>query len=57
MSEQEYILDTIRESCPLAKIFKEKGDLKSARELLDGVNEILDRLAYLDYRSRNNGKR
>ena len=57
MSEQEYILDTIRESCSLAQIFKEKGDLKSARELLDGVNEILDRLAYLDYRSRNNGKR
>ena len=57
MSEQEYILDTIRESCSLAQIFKEEGDLKSARELLDGVKEMLDRLVYLDYRSRNEGKR
>ena len=56
MSEPEYILDTIKAACSLAAIFKAKGDLKSARELLDRVNEILDRLTYLDDRRRNDGK-
>lgn len=51
-----YILDTVKASCSLAEIFKAKGDLKSARELLDGVSEILDRLTYLDDRRRNYGK-
>ena len=51
-----YILDTVNASCSLAEIFKAKGDLKSARELLDGVEEILDKLTYLDYRRRNDGK-
>ena len=53
---REYILDTVKASCSLAEIFKAKGDLKSARELLDGVAEIMDRLTYLDYRRRNDGK-
>lgn len=57
MSDTELILNTIRESCSLAQIFKAKGDLKSASEILDGVREILDRLVYLDYRSRDYGKR
>ena len=51
-----YILDTLKAACSLAEIFKAKGDLKSARELLDGVAEIMDRLTYLDYRRRNDGK-
>ena len=51
-----YILDTLKAACSLAEIFKAKGDLKSARELLDGVEEIMDRLTYLDYRRRNDGK-
>ena len=51
-----YILDTLNASCSLAEIFKAKGDLKSARELLDGVEEIMDRLMYLDYRRQNDGK-
>ena len=56
-SEYElYILDTLKAACSLAEIFKAKGDLKSARELLDGVEEILDKLMYLDYRRQNDGK-
>lgn len=55
MSEAEYILDTIKASCSLAEIFKAKGELKSAMELLDGVAEIMDRLTYLDYRRRKMG--
>ena len=51
-----YILDTVNASCSLAEIFKAKGDIKSARELLDGVAEIMDRLMYLDYRKRNDWK-
>ena len=51
-----YILDTVKASCSLAEIFKANGDLKSARELLDGVEEIMDSLIYLDYRRRNDGK-
>ena len=51
-----YILDTVKASCSLAEIFKANGDLKSARELLDGVEEIMDRLMYLDYRRQNDGK-
>ena len=53
---REYILDTVKAACSLAEIFKAKGDLKSARELLDGVAEIMDRLTYLDDRRRNDGK-
>ena len=56
MSEAENILDTIKAACSLAAIFKAKGDIKSARELLDGVAEIMDRLTYIDDRRRNYGK-
>lgn len=52
----EYALYTIKAACSLAAIFKAKGDQKSARELLDRVNEILDRLTYLDDRRRDDGK-
>lgn len=41
------IVETIAASCALAEVLKSKGDLKGARELLDGVAEILDRLMYL----------
>ena len=51
-----YILDTLKAACSHEEIFKAKGDLKSARELLDGVAEIMDRLTYLDDRRRNDWK-
>ena len=41
------IVETIAASCALAEVLKSKGDLKGAREQLDGVAEILDRLMYL----------
>ena len=37
MSEAEYIIDAVKSACDLAEILKAKGDLKGAREILDGV--------------------
>lgn len=51
MSGAEYIMDTITKACDLAEILKAKGDLKGAREILDGVAEIQDRLMCLNERS------
>ena len=51
-----YILDTLKAACSHEEIFKAKGDLKSVRELLACVAEILDKLTYLDDRRRNEGK-
>ena len=47
MSNIEYIMETVRSACSLAMAFKEKGCLKDARELLDCVAEIEDRILYL----------
>jgi len=40
-------METVRSACSLAMAFKEKGCLKDARELLDCVAEIEDRILYL----------
>ena len=40
-------LETVRSACSLAMAFKEKGCLKDARELLDCVADIEDRILYL----------
>lgn len=45
--DAEYIMDTIAKACALAEILKAKGDHKGAKELLDRVAEIEDRLMYM----------
>ena len=50
--DADYIMGTITKASDLAEALKAKGDLKGARELLDGVAEIQDRLMCLTERSK-----
>lgn len=43
----EYIAETIDAACSLAAILKAEGDLKGAREILDKVADIQNKIMYL----------
>lgn len=48
------IAKTICDACSIAAALKAKGDFKGARELLDRVAEIQDRMLYLRERMERN---
>ena len=43
----DYIAETISSACSIAAALKAAGDKKGAREILDRVAEIQDRMLYL----------